>query len=79
MRDVVEDADGGRVAGIALGELELQMEDSAFIGGLFWSSDVGMPCVVVCAKGAGGDSNGGYFFIPNLLKVFFEPFIGEGM
>jgi hypothetical protein len=79
MRDVVEDANGGRVVGVALWELEFEMEDSAFIESLLWSSDVGVPCEKVIFKWTGSHTHSRDFLILDLLKVFNETLMWKSL
>lgn len=69
MRDVVEDANGGRMTRIAHWEFELKMEDSSLVGSFLGASDVGVPSVVVLVKGTSSHTYGGDFLILNLLVV----------
>lgn len=76
MRNVVEDADGGRVIGVALGEFELEVEDSTFVGGFFGASDVGVPCEQVGFEWTRSDAHSGDFLVLNFSCVLHKSLLG---
>ena len=79
MRDCVEKCDGGRMVGIAQGELHFNMEHSSIIKSALRTSNVGVPGEEIILQWASNNTNSRNLLIFNFIEVLEQPFVGVGL